>query len=394
MNKKNNISLIKETECIGCSCCADACPTNAIKIVKDKYGFSHPIIKNDDCIKCGRCLYVCGAYNYDSKEVRYKNQTGYVTININESERISSSSGGIFPLLAHYILNKNGIVYGAAFDSSFNVVHIRGKSLDDIQRMKGSKYVQSDVSGIYNAIEKDLVDNKLVLFTGLPCQCYALKKYLTLTKGAITDNLIICDLICHGVTSPKIWNEYIKWRSKDKKIKNINFRDKRYGSSFYALSILYEDNMNICEKDIRDPYIDIFQNDYAIRTCCTECRFKNKRRFSDITIGDYAGSLLGLDKRFNDEKGKSLIIINSEKGEELFKNVKKSMIFNKIDIDTYVQPNIVEGYKIKANPSFWKDYFSKGFEYVLKKYTEENLVIHLKRETKRYLKSLYIKVIK
>lgn len=390
----NNISIINEKKCVGCSCCIDTCPVNIIIPVKDRYGFTHPYISSmESCINCRKCLNVCSAYdeNYTNKNAN-KSQNGYVAININENERVSSSSGGIFPLLARYIFDKNGVVYGAAFNENFDVIHIRSESINDLHRMKGSKYVQSEMVGIYKAIEKDLHENKKVLFSGLPCQCYALKRYICLKEEKV--NLFTCDLICHGIVSPKIWKEYLQWRSNGREIEKIDFRDKRYGCNYYALSIRFKDKSEICEKDIKDPYIDIFQNDYAIRECCTQCKFKNKNRYSDITIGDYAGSMIGLDKRIDDKKGKSLIITNTQSGNELFKAINKELIFSKINIDLYVQPNLGESKEIKMNDLFWEKYFSNGFDYIIKKYTEENKFIHLKRQTKRFLKQIYMKVLK
>lgn len=390
----DNISIVKNNECVGCCACVETCPIGIISVSYDSKGFVHPAVDEKKCINCGKCLSVCPSL---APVVNVSgNSKLFIGINSLNEDRLKSSSGGISTILAEIIINNKGSVYGACFDNKFRVCHLRIDRMEDIGKMRGSKYVQSDMNLVFKEIKTDLINGKNVLFTGLPCQCHALRRFVNSSCKGKKGDIFFCDLICHGVVSPLIWTEYVKWRSRRHNIKHINFRDKRYGSQYYALSIDYSNGKNVCSKDSIDPFIDIFKNDYAIRECCEKCNYRGLSRQGDITLGDYSGSADGLDDIFFDGKGKSLIILNNSKGEKLFNKVRQKIVCQEIESNNYSQPNYGDSStKIKEETKFWTDYYKHGFIYVMYKYTEKNIIVRLSHRVKsvmRRIKLIYNKL--
>ena len=210
--------------CCGCSACYDACPKSAITMIEDKEGFLYPAIDEDKCIDCKLCEKVCPTKN------KKKNKSlleAYAAYNTDENIRLKSSSGGVFSLIAEYVLRNQGVVYGAAFDENFEVEHLRVASVEELELLRGSKYVQSKLDGIYNLCKKDLEIGKQVLFTGTPCQVSGLKSFLRKEY----DNLVCMDIVCHGVPSRMVWRKYLEYRINfaKSKIVQIAFRLKNEG---------------------------------------------------------------------------------------------------------------------------------------------------------------------
>lgn len=349
----------KKEECTGCTACMNVCPKNAIQMREDEEGFLYPKVDEKKCIDCKLCQKVCEC-NKDKKE---KSLQAYGLKLKDLEARKSSSSGGAFTALSDYILNCSGIVYGAAFDEKFNVIHKRAENQMQRDELKKSKYVQSDLKNIFKDIKQDLESGKTVLFTGTPCQVDGLKRYL---YNVDITNLYTCDLICHGVPSPKVYKDYLNYITNNgkKEIKKFDFRDKKYGwGSCYET---YEYSNNKKNTDLK--YREIFYSDFALRTSCYECNYSNLNRVSDITIGDF----WGIEKKninFKDTYGVSLIIINSQKGKELFEKIKSCIEYIKVDINDSLQHNLVKPTeKPKEREEFWKFYLENNFEKVLKKY--------------------------
>lgn len=305
----------------------------------------------------------------------------YAVRNLDESVRESSSSGGVFYALAEYILQCGGVVYGAVFDEKFQVVHMRGVKTDDIRKMQGSKYVQSSTVGIFEAVEKDLSEGKKVLFTGCPCQIDGLKHYLGECRQ---DGLFTCDLICHGANSPRIWQDYLKYRTKKEPVKEVCFRGKSEGWHNLVMHIR-TDQTEYKESSSYDFFYQAFFGNYILRDSCYVCRYADLRRVGDITIGDFWG-IGHVCPQMDDNKGVYLVLLNSARGREVFKKLGNSFLAKKVDIRDSLQPSL-------QNPSgcpekygeFWSSYFQKGFSFICKKYLGGGIRGRVRRSLKQAL---------
>lgn len=380
------IKIIEKTKCCGCSACANKCPKKAIEMKEDEKGFKYPYVNKDLCINCGLCEKVCPIIN--AKRIT-NNPEAYACINKNDIIRKESSSGGIFTLIAEEILEKNGVVFGAAFDNNFKVQHVCVEKKEDLDILRTSKYTQSDILDTYRRAEDILKTGRLVLFTGTPCQIEGLRSYLMKEYG----NLYTQDIICHGVPSPKVWDQYKKYRKKidNEQPKNINFRNKDNGWSLFNLKFEYNDK-SYSKNQKEDLYMKAFLNNLSLRDSCYECSFKKYNRISDITLADFWG-INNIDKQLNDNKGVSLVIINSEKGRALLEKINEKAIIKKVDLDEAIKYNksfIQSVAKNKNRDRFFQDLENKSFD----KLIEENIKKkNIYRRTVNKLKSLLKKLV-
>ena len=340
---KYNVKVLKKSNCVGCSNCAEVCPTKSINMRPNIFGFNYPRINNHQCLNCGLCVKVCPSLNICANN--NSSSTVYGGKSLDELLRSKSSSGGLFGEIAKEIIKSKGAVYAAAYDSHFNVNHIRVVNLSDLDKLLGSKYVQSNLQNIFKSIKKDLEENKEVFFVGLPCQNAALKCFL----GPIdVSNLYCADLVCHGVGAPKILREYLsflKYKHKKKGIKSINSRDKTTGWSKYSYceKVVFDDGSEFFTPNNKSLFFRLFGLDIILRKSCFECRFKGLNRYGDLTLGDFWG-LWEIDSLFDDNKGISLILVNNSKGEKLISRIKDALIIKRYDLDE----------SIKYNPSIVK----------------------------------------
>lgn len=320
---KNNITkFVSIEDCCGCGACANKCSVHAISMQENEEGFLNPVINEDSCINCSQCLKVCPILN-DKKE-NIKNPECYA-VAANDSIRLNSSSGGLFTLLAEYILKQNGVVCGAAFDDEWNVHHIIIDKLNDIHKLRGSKYVQSSTEYTFTEIQSFLKKEKMVLFCGTPCQVAGLNTFLDKNY----DNLITMDILCHGAPSRSVWKKYLSDNIFNTKIKNINFRDKtQIGWSCSHCTITLEDDRKI----VSDEYTKLFHQSIILNKACQNCKFSKLSRPADITGGDWWG-ISKYDPNLNDGKGLSFVLLNTIKGKKVFENIKEKMIISqKIDL--------------------------------------------------------------
>jgi len=226
--------VLEKRKCMGCSACMNICPVGAIEMHEDKEGFKRPVINQEKCINCGACRRTCPVLNTQTNQALNK---CYACYSKDEHSMANSSSGGIFYLLADYVIKNKGIVIGAAFDKHNKLNHIAINELEDIIHLQGSKYLQSDLRDIFQLIRKNIKD-KLILFVGTPCQVAGLKAFLKKDY----DNLITVDIICHGVPSPKLFKKYVtemEARENQKLVKYI-FRDKTSGWETYSNTFVFE----------------------------------------------------------------------------------------------------------------------------------------------------------
>ena len=328
------IIIDDKTKCCGCYACYNICPKSAIKMQEDEKGFKYPIVDKEKCIDCGLCKKVCPILSKRKKEEEYI-EKAYACINKNEKIRIDSSSGGIFTIIAQYILKLDGVVFGAQFDDDFNVIHSYVEKEKDLKKFRGAKYVQSQIGDMYKKVQEFLLDGRFVLFTGTPCQIEGLRSYLKKDYS----NLYLQDIICHGVPSPKVWKKYINYREKKDKgnIEKIKFRDKITGWKKYSVSFKYKTH-SYEKKQNEDTYMQIFLSDIALRDSCYECNFKEIKRNSDITLADFWG-IENIMPEMDDDKGTSLVILHSKKGEKLFNNIKDDIRCKEVVLEDAIKFN-------------------------------------------------------
>ena len=359
------INIIDKSKCSGCYSCATICPKKCIEMLPDEEGFLYPTVDKSKCIDCGLCEKAC--------PVVFKNKTNntpnaYAVINKQEKIRIKSSSGGFFSLLAESILDKGGVVFGAAFDEHLNVIHKFIETKEQLLQLRGSKYVQSNIGNTYKEAQEFLDNDRWVLFTGTPCQIEGLLSFLKKDYK----KLITQDIICHGVPSPKVWQEYLKFRKKSdgSTPKSISFRDKTTGWKTYSVRWTYDNNQNYFKRSNADPMMRAFLTNSCLRYSCYDCAFKTLERPSDFTIADYWG-IEKIHPELDDDKGVSLVLVNSKKGKEIFSEISDEILFKETDLSLALKHNpsaIVSCKKPKHRKKFVKKINSKNFEKIVKKH--------------------------
>lgn len=357
------IDELEKNDCIGCKACKDACSLKAISFTKDDMGFEVPTIDYKVCSGCNRCTQVCPVQSKKENN-RPEAVRAFAGYNIS-NERKLSTSGGIFPLLARYIIDKQGVVYGAKFDKNFHNIHDRAITYKDSMEFVGSKYVQSDTSGIYVKIKQDLLQDKYVLFTGLPCQTEALLSFL----GKKYDKLLLVDLVCFGIGSPGIFTNYINEYYKNTEIKKIIFKDKVTSWKDWKIKIEKSETVDYYSNR-ENLYMNSYLKRINLRESCYNCKFKGIQRNSDITIGDCWG--IGEENlKLNDGMGLSSILVHTLKGMEVFEHIKKDLKYGEYDLNSLMSGNpalYVSSNKPEERKKFAIDYKKYGIRYVLEKY--------------------------
>lgn len=370
-------------DCSGCSACAKVCPMNAISMIADEEGFLYPQIDEQKCIKCGLCDKVCG---FVPTKVQIELPKAYGVKHKDTETRITSRSGGAFVAFSDWILKHSGVIYGASMQADCTVKHVRATSGIERDAMKTAKYVQSDMNDIYPSVGKDLNDGKMVLFSGTPCQIAGLYAYIY-AKKVNDEKLFTCDLVCHGVPSPKVWHDYVEYiKSKySKGIETARFRDKSFGWDSHCESFVLTSGKKVVSRD----YTDLFYEHIMLRPSCHKCYFANVNRVADVTLADF----WGIEKNrpeFDDNKGVSLVLVNTEKGRRMFEASISELENFECDIKNCMQPTLVKpSIASGRRTAFWNDYKRMPFEKVLKKYTTPLSGFH---RIKRSLKQIMYKV--
>ena len=310
---------MEKEKCTGCHACSNVCPKSCISMQTDSEGFLYPEINAALCVHCGKCEQVCPAL---IGPVRKKVGQAYACINKNDDIRMQSSSGGVFTLIAEHVINNGGTVFGAAFDENLSVRHTGINSIADIEKLRGSKYIQSSIGNTYKEAKKLLESGVPVLFTGTPCQISGLLLYL----GKEYDNLFTQDLICHGVPSPMVWQRYVKYREAESgsKTRRMFFRNKKYGWKTYSVQFEFSNCTEYEQILSEDLFMRGFLADLFLRPSCYQCPSKGIERQSDITLADFWGVENVAPEMF-DDKGTSLVVVNSDKGKRLFDAISPQM---------------------------------------------------------------------
>ena len=303
--------LADHTRCTGCTACASGCPRDAITMERDREGFAYPTVDLDKCVHCGRCTAVCPLlHEREPKPL----PAVFAAWNRDDSIRKDSTSGGAFTALADYVLEGGGVVFGAAFDGKQHLRHVACFRKEDLWRLRGAKYVQSDLGDTFRAV-REALKTRLVLFSGTPCQVDGLYRYL----GGRPENLISCDLVCHGVPSPGVWEDMARSieQRKRKGLQAVRFRNKVTGWKDSHFTTVYDDGTVDTAPLFRTEYGRAFGRALFLRPSCYRCAYTNMNRPGDFTLGDFWG-LRDDELPEQQEKGINLLMVNTPHGSHIF----------------------------------------------------------------------------
>ncbi|BCZ48241.1 F420H(2):quinone oxidoreductase [Clostridium gelidum] len=374
------IKINSKKECCGCAACNNICPKQCINMKMDEEGFLYPKVNEEKCTDCGLCEKVCPMLNiniYDMKPGIYACKSK------DEEIKFKSSSGGVFSVIADYVLDNNGIVYGAGFNEEFEVMHMMIDNKQDLQKLRGSKYLQSDINESFEKVKEYLKENRLVLFSGTPCQIAGLNNYLNKSN----DNLILFDIVCHGVPSPGVFKSYLCY-IKDifkENIVNINFRAKEL--AIQALKITFANSKVYLKNSGDDLYYKAFLSNLILRPSCYNCKSNNFRSGSDITVADYWGASTKFSD-YDEKKGVSLVITKTKKGKELFNLLydKFEVVESELEHAIKYNPNIIKSCSVHSNrDKFFIEYKKNRtpINNLMMKYTKECFTKRVLRKVKR-----------
>lgn len=318
------LNIKDDTKCCGCRNCEVICPTSAIIMMPNVYGFIYPKIDKNKCIACDRCSRVCPILNEHNNNASFHLQVIAYKINLLK-DRMSSQSGGAFASLAQVFIKMadNPVVYGVAMNDKVVAEYQRITMLEQVKNLVGSKYVQADMNCIQRLIEQDIKSGRAVLFCGTPCYVSAIKQYAG-TKRLKIDKLLLVDFLCHGVLSPLIFEEYKNYLRNElpiPEIERFRFRDKNIDGWGGRWSTITTKNKKYIDKN----WLNIFHSDNYHREICYACQFAKKERNSDITLSDY-WTIGSINQTFTDTAGVSCMIVNTYKGEKWTKLMEESGI--------------------------------------------------------------------
>ena len=372
-----------KSECCGCTACKNICPKNAIKMQEDEEGFLYPKIDKEICINCGLCKKVCPIRNKTT--VEKKVQTAYIVNNKDEQIRKESTSGGAFTPIAEYVIDKNGVVFGAAFDNNFNVCHQYATTKKDLKKFRGgTKYVQSDLKNTFKEAKEFLEDDRWVCYSGTPCQIEGLKKYLQKDYK----KLITVDVVCRAVPSPLVLRKYLEYQKEKQNMKDfskVSFRDKeKYGYKYTTMTL--KDKEKTYQNGVEtDPYLRAFFKNYSDRPSCFECKFRSKDRISDFTIWD-CFTVGEYSKKLDDNKGTTRMLIQNQKAMKIFNELKSSYNYEEISLETATK-NVKELNPIpnKNREKFFKDINILNSKELFEKYFPDNINVKIERLIRKVL---------
>lgn len=377
VNHTQTVKFIDKGLCTGCGACVNACPDGCIVMEADEEGFFYPSVNTSICSECGNCT-VCCPVIHPPVVSEYQNEPEiYAAWSLDEYVRYNSTSGGVFTELAKAVLLQNGYVIGARYNDRHLVEHAMIDQIEDIALLRQSKYVQSEMKDIYKQIESSLKTANPVLFVGTPCQCAGVRTFLQKPY----ENLILCDFICRGVNSPKVYIKYLEELESeyDSRIKQVWFKNKTYGWNKFCTKIIFEDGQEYLGDRDTDPfmygYIKKDLNLY-MRPSCGQCGFKGIRRTVDITLGDFWGVKLR-ECSDNTDGGVSLVMLHSEAGEKAFDSLKQFLHYEKHMLEDTLPFNtciLNSAEQSNRRNMFWRKIINSRFGSVLEniKYRENN----------------------
>lgn len=402
------INISDKENCCGCSACVQKCPKQCITLKEDNEGFLYPLVDKDKCIDCGLCEKVCPVLHQNESRKPLK---VYAAINKNEEIRRQSSSGGVFTLLAEKIINEGGVVFGARFDDSWEVMHDYTDTIEGLAAFRGSKYVQSRIEDNFQKAENFLKEGRKVLFSGTPCQIAGLKSYLRKDYG----NLLAVDFICHGVPSPGVWRRYLKEtiaRQCEKKsvssdpisnenarVESISFRDKRSGWEKFSFALTLsattrngiKNTVSLCQVYHENLFMKGFLADLFLRPSCHHCPTKNIKSGSDITIADF-WKIEDIIPDINSiDNGVSCLLLNTTNGINLFSLIYPFVDCREADFEYVCKYNkalYISSKKPEKRIDFYKKIQRHEISSTINEFTKRSLILRFKNRIIKYLKNL------
>lgn len=375
--------LKNKNQCIGCGLCADVCGVSCITMVSADGGFLYPFIDDTKCVSCNKCRDVCPVLK---EKTKISPKGCYALIDNNEESRLKSASGGASAMFMQETINKGNVVCACRLDDNLKAVHIVFENIEEIDSFRDSKYVQSDMSSAWAEINSLLKQNRKVFISGTPCQIAAVK-----SRFGENDNITTCDFVCSGVPDPAIFEFYKADLEKEsgKKIKKFYFRDKTNGWKASNIKVVYDDCTEQVIERKNSYYFKLFGSNLFFRECCYDCRFKDFNVYSDITVGDYWG-IHKFNPDMDDDKGCSLVIVNSEKGEKLLCDIEErcTVVQTPLSFAIDTHPKLIKS----IDRSVFRDWFygiydgdEKTFRKAMRLYTNNSVLV-------RAIKSVYSRV--
>ena len=358
-----------EAACYGCHACKAICPVNAITMQSDEEGFLFPHIDSAKCIECNACEKTCPTQESVITPLFYETPTKVdAAWDKNETTRLDSTSGGVFSELARTIINKGGIIYGAAFDSVLKVRHIAIHSIEELYLLRGSKYVQSDIDNVFEKIRSELKEGKKVLFSGTPCQVGGLRAFLKKDY----ENLFTIDLVCHGVPSPSVFASHIKYIEEkyQSKVTDYKFRAKKRSGWRAYIMYIFEDGKKITNILGDDFYAQCFYRSLFNRKSCFTCEYSKGQRVGDITLSDFWGSenYSSVLKRQR-KHGYNMVMCNTPKGEAWYKDVKSNVDNVTLSAEVAIKGDVRLRHTEKMPQQrevMFRDYRNHGYDWLVK----------------------------
>lgn len=318
------IAKTDKLRCCGCAACVNACPVGCIAMQSDADGFQYPAIDEARCIHCKKCEAACPIVI--TQKVQSEETDVFAANDANTARRQRASSGGVFGLLAEHVLSLGGVVFGAAYDADFRVVHRRIDRTEELDLLRRTKYAQSDIGMTMAEAKALLQENKWVLFSGTPCQIAGLTAFL----GKDYPTLLTVDTVCFAAPSPKAWQSYLTYRQAQDGSASlplaINQREKTTGWSRYRYSshFIYPNGAEYAALSGADPYMHAMVSGLITRPSCDACQFRGLRRCSDLTLGDYWG-IWDVAPEMDDDKGTSLVLVHSDRGRAFLNEISKDL---------------------------------------------------------------------
>lgn len=377
MASENYIQSHRREACSGCCACAAACPHGAIRMEADGMGFRYPVIDQSLCVECGLCEKVCAL-----KPVVREDRLAALAVRFPEHLG-KSQSGGVGYALLRKAVEEGMVVYGAALDADFVVRHRRVDSLEGLEPLRLSKYVQSDMDGIPQQLLKDLQEGRRVLFSGTPCQCAGMGSLCARYR----ERLYLVDIVCHSAPAPQVWKGFLRWQEEKRasRLEKAVFRDPSLGRHTARTLLQFQNGESLHS----NSFYFLFMKDLIGRPSCGECPFANTRRPSDLTMGDCQGVEKALPGFADDNRGCSLVLLNTPRGREFFSLVEGDCVKQPVDLQQVLQLNLREPSAPSPKAArFEKDFLRKGFPYVQARYGDDALVNKMVAFYKKVLRHL------
>ena len=344
---KIHIEIKDPENCCGCWGCENACPTKSITMLEDEEGFRYPKVNEDTCIECGLCIKTCPIIHAEADKLN-ETQHAFLLQHRNQDVLAQSASGGAFTAIATYVIRQGGVVFGAAYSKDFVVKHQYVEREEDLKIFRNSKYVQSEMGDAFTEAKKFLREGRMVCFSGVPCQLEGLLRYLRRSY----DNLVTVDVLCHSITSPKVFRIYVQsLRNKfGDGITSIMFRDKKpYGYKYSQMSAYIGDKQVYKEGVDTNVYLRSFFSDVNVRPSCYDCKFKKQHHLTDFSIWD-CFDVYKFSETFDNDKGVTRLLVNSGKGMRIIDSLRNEALIMEIPVDTAVSGVNEMFHSVKTNP--------------------------------------------